>query len=119
MKKRKLINKFNQSILLEGGAIYDSYNNKKIKGSILIQSGLIKKVGTIDPSNKVKTIDCKGKLLPQGLLIFIPTFASQEGKIKKHWLLGLRLHFLVDLPGYVSCPIPIRRWIHLNLYGLF
>ena len=44
-----MINKLNQSVLLEGGTIYDPYNNKKIKGSILIQNGLITKAGEINP----------------------------------------------------------------------
>ena len=62
-----MINKLNQSILLDGGTIYDSYNNKKIKGSILIQNGLINKVGAINPSNKMQRVDCKGKIIAPGV----------------------------------------------------
>ena len=36
-----MINKLKQSILLEGGTIYDPYKNKKIKGSLLIQNGFL------------------------------------------------------------------------------
>ena len=63
-----MINKLNQSVLLEGGTIYDPYNNKKIKGSILIQNGLINKVGEINLSNKIKRVDCKGKIIAPGFI---------------------------------------------------
>ena len=58
-----MINKLNQSVFLEGGTIYDPYNNKNIKGSILIQNGLINKTGEINLSNKMKRVDCKGKII--------------------------------------------------------
>ena len=63
-----MINKSNQSILLKGGLIYDPYNNKKIKGSILIKNGIINKAGEINPTNKMKRVNCKGKIIAPGFI---------------------------------------------------
>ncbi len=38
-------------IILENGAIYDPYKNKKKVGSILILDGIVKEVGKVTGSN--------------------------------------------------------------------
>ena len=57
-----------QSILLESGTIYDPYNNKKQTDSVLIENGVVKKVGKIKPSSKMKRVDCKGKIISPGFI---------------------------------------------------
>ena len=63
-----MINKSNQSILLEDGTIYDPYKNRKKISSVLIENGLIKKVGKITPSKKMKRVDCKDKIISPGFI---------------------------------------------------
>jgi len=63
-----LINKSTQSILLEGGTLFDPFQNKKRNTSILIENGLIKEVGEITLSKKMKKVDCKGKLISPGFI---------------------------------------------------
>ena len=63
-----MINKLKQSILLERGTIYDPYKNMKIKGSILIQNGIVKEVGEINPPANVTSVNCKGKLIAPGFI---------------------------------------------------
>ena len=50
-------------IFLEDGNLYDPYNNKKFKGSILIENGIIQKCGDIKPPKQAMKINCKGKLI--------------------------------------------------------
>ena len=63
-----MINKLKQSVLLEGGTIYDPFENKKIKGSILIQNGLVKEVGDIAAPENVTKVNCRGKLISPGFI---------------------------------------------------
>jgi len=88
-----LINKLNQSILLDGGTIYDPYNNKKIKGSILIQNGLITKAGEINPSNKMKRVDCKGKIIAPGFIDIHAHFREPGREDKETLATGARAAF--------------------------
>ena len=88
-----MINKLNQSILLEGGTIYDPYNNKKIKGSILIQNGLINKTGKINPSNKMKRVDCKGKIIAPGFIDIHAHFREPGREDKETLATGARAAF--------------------------
>ena len=88
-----MINKLNQSILLEGGTIYDPYNNKKIKGSILIQNGLITKAGKINPSNKMKRVDCKGKIIAPGFIDIHAHFREPGREDKETLATGARAAF--------------------------
>ena len=79
-----MINKSNQSILLEGGTIYDPHKNQKKVASILIENGVIKKVGKIIPSTKMKKVDCQGKIVSPGFIDIHSHFGNQVGKIRKH-----------------------------------
>jgi dihydroorotase len=54
--------------MLENGSIYDPYNNKKIKGSILLQNGIIKEVGKCTAPKNAKLINCQGKIIAPGLI---------------------------------------------------
>ena len=88
-----MINKLNLSVLLEGGTIYDPYNNKKIKGSILIQNGLINKVGEINLSNKMKRVDCKGKIIAPGFIDIHAHFREPGREDKETLATGARAAF--------------------------
>ena len=63
-----MISTLKGNILLENGSIYDPCNNKNIKGAILLQNGIIKKVGKFIPPKNVKRINCQGKIVAPGLI---------------------------------------------------
>ena len=60
-----------------GAKIYDPYQNKFLKGDLLLNNGKIEKIGKINTKN-IKTIDCTGKIITSGF-IDIRTHLRQPG----------------------------------------
>jgi len=85
-----LINKLKQSVLLEGGTIYDPFENKKIKGSILIQNGLVKEVGDIAAPENVTKVNCRGKLISPGFIDIHAHFREPGREDKETLATGAR-----------------------------
>ena len=73
-------------IILENGCIYDPYNNKKKSGSILIENGIVKKVGKIVASENMQKINCSDKLIVPGF-IDIHAHFREPGREDKETLL--------------------------------
>jgi len=88
-----LINISNQSILLEGGTIYDPYKNKKKTASILIENGLLKKVGKITPTKKMKRVECKNKIISPGFIDIHAHFREPGREDKETLVTGARAAF--------------------------
>ena len=85
-----MINKLKQSVLLEGGTIYDPFENKKIKGSILIQNGLVKEVGDIAAPENVNKVNCRGKLISPGFIDIHAHFREPGREDKETLATGAR-----------------------------
>ena len=85
-----MINKLKQSVLLEGGTIYDPFENKKIKGSILIQNGLVKEVGDIAAPENVTKVNCRGKLISPGFIDIHAHFREPGREDKETLATGAR-----------------------------
>ena len=85
-----MTNKLKQSILLEGGTIYDPYKNKKIKGSLLIQNGLVKEVGDIAQPKNVTKVNCRGKLIVPGFIDIHAHFREPGREDKETLATGAR-----------------------------
>ena len=85
-----MINKLKQSVLLEGGTIYDPFENKKIKGSILIQNGLVKEVGDIAAPENVTKLNCRGKLISPGFIDIHAHFREPGREDKETLATGAR-----------------------------
>ena len=85
-----MINKLKQSVLLEGGTIYDPFENKKIKGSILIQNGLVKEVGDIATPENVNKVNCRGKLISPGFIDIHAHFREPGREDKETLATGAR-----------------------------
>ncbi len=62
MKKNKLLS---GKWILEKGKIYDPYQDKFLKGDILLNNGKIEKIGSIKLKD-VNSIDCSGKVITSG-----------------------------------------------------
>jgi dihydroorotase len=88
-----LINKSTQSILLEGGTLFDPYQNKKKSASILIENGLIKEVGKISLSKKMKKVDCQGKIISPGFIDIHAHFREPGMEDKETLETGARAAF--------------------------
>ena len=80
-----MISTLKGSFILENGSIYDPCNNKKIKGAILLQNGIIKDVGKFTPPKNVKRINCQGKIIAPGL-IYIHAHFREPGREDKETL---------------------------------
>ena len=85
-----MINKLKEAVLLEGGIIYDPYKNKKIKGSLLIQDGLVKEVGNIARTKNVTRVNCKGKLISPGFIDIHAHFREPGREDKETLATGAR-----------------------------
>ena len=85
-----MINKLKQSVLLEGGTIYDPFENKKIKGSILIQNGLVKEVGDIAAPENVTKVNCRCKLISPGFIDIHAHFREPGREDKETLATGAR-----------------------------
>ena len=85
-----MINKLKQFVLLEGGTIYDPFENKKIKGSILIQNGLVKEVGDIAASENVNKVNCRDKLISPGFIDIHAHFREPGREDKETLATGAR-----------------------------
>ena len=85
-----MINKLKQSVLLEGGAIYVPFENKKIKGSIIIQNGLVKEVGDIAAPENVTKVNCRGKLISPGFIDIHAHFREPGREDKETLTTGAR-----------------------------
>ena len=85
-----MINKLKQSVLLEGGTIYDPFENKKIKGSILIQNGLVKEVGDIAAPENVTKVNCRGKIISPGFIDIHAHFREPGREDKETLATGAR-----------------------------
>ena len=88
-----MINKLKQAVLLEGGIIYDPYKNKKVKGSLLIQDGLVKEVGDIAPTKNVTKVNCRGKLISPGFIDIHAHFREPGREDKETLTTGARGNF--------------------------
>lgn len=55
-------------IHLKDGIVYNPYTNTTEKASILIEDGLIKKIGKVSSSNNEIVIDCKDKIIAPGFI---------------------------------------------------
>ena len=88
-----MINKSTQSILLKGGILFDPYKNKKKSASILIENGLIKEVGEISLSKKMKKVDCQGKIISPGFIDIHAHFREPGMEDKETLETGARAAF--------------------------
>ncbi len=80
-------------IILENGAIYDPYKNKKKSGSILIVDGIVKEVGKVTGSDNTRKIDCAGKLIVPGLIDIHAHFREPGREDKETLATGARAAF--------------------------
>ena len=63
MKKSKLLS---GKWALLGGKIYDPYQDKFLKGDILLDNGKIIKIGKLKIEKTINTINCSGKIITSG-----------------------------------------------------
>ena len=74
--KNKIKNISNSKILFKNGEVIDILTGKKNKVDIIIESGKISHIGTIDVSDDIEVIDCKDKIITQSFVDINSTFKS-------------------------------------------
>lgn len=74
--KNKIKNISNSKILFKNGEVIDILTGKKNKVDIVIESGKISHIGTIDVSDDIEVIDCKDKIITQSFVDINSTFKS-------------------------------------------
>mgnify|MGYP001163558518 FL=1 len=57
-----------KNLIFKGAKIYNPYNNKYLKGDILVQDGMLKKIGKIKLMPNDQVIDCKNKIISPGFI---------------------------------------------------
>ncbi|HIG51153.1 MAG TPA: dihydroorotase [Candidatus Marinimicrobia bacterium] len=85
--------KMDNLIILENGTIYDPFKNKKKKGSILIEDGVVKEVGKVSAPDNARKIDCAGKLIVPGLIDIHAHFREPGREDKETLATGARAAF--------------------------
>ena len=85
--------KMDNLIILENGTIYDPFKNKKKKGSILIEDGVVKEVGRVSAPDNARKIDCAGKLIVPGLIDIHAHFREPGREDKETLATGARAAF--------------------------
>ncbi len=78
------IEKMAKNLILKNGIIKDPFHGKTIAGDIWLKDGKIASVGKVDAPKDSLTIDCSGKVITHGFVIFMFIFVNREEKIKKH-----------------------------------
>ena len=54
--------------VLCNGSIYDPFDKRYIEGDLLLEDGVITKIGKISKNSNIKKIDCSGKIITSGFI---------------------------------------------------
>ena len=74
-------------MLLTNGLLYDPYRNVKTNDSILVEDGIVKKIGKIENTDSMQVIDCSKKIITPGF-IDIHAHFREPGREDKETLLS-------------------------------